>query len=764
MNEKNFDSVDKSIQFNTQAQSVTFSGGPRGALHYQPGDIIGESYKLVGLIGQGGMGVVYHVQHILMGQHYALKIIAPGHTSSQSWRRFEVEGRALAKLRHANIVTIYNMGIDKETCPFFVMDLLEGSSLSSRIQAKGRCKADEALDIFLQVCAGLGCAHKNGIIHRDIKPANIMLTDDKGRQLVKIVDFGMARLATGDGTGRQALTANGEILGSPYYMSPEQSCGLALDLRSDIYSLGCSLYETLTGLVPFRGANAIQTLMRHQTEEAPSLESAAPGAGFSQSLEAVVAKCLEKDPLDRYQSIDELAIDLKRIREGKPVSAPYVAKERKSRRHDFDATHKLHSRGAQTKSFDTDSFDSDSFDTRNFDSQNYDSQNYDSSTIEIENARKKAANLHSLLLVLGLSVFALSGAVVTYFLWQHMHQPVVEDPVGAPVSGSTRDIEEGRKRRAEYEEYMKRKAERAKNNGDEGDSLEHDRLEIARQMKAAPRPSLGKVKVGDKYVQRYQFPENLMVGQIWVANDDRRSHGIIDFPVGAPINLRLNSLLTEDPEYIDGFANDNVFSLRLENVQDVGKILARLARWKQLDILILAGGTIDDAGVKAFDGVPKLKSLWLKQLTFSYKTFLNLRLLKTLRVLQIEDYDSLNEILNDMPASDKLEELRLEGRGSYWLNMQNLRAIARHKNLRVLEVKSKYAQTGEVEDVLTKRKQEAEIKLESPFEPAWAEALTQMPHLEVFTVDEPDWPGRDIREFLRKVPAARSNKWARRYI
>ncbi len=781
----------ESIDFKTQDQSVTFNAGSRGELHYQPGDLIGESYKLVGLIGQGGMGVVYHVQHIIMGQHYALKIVAPGHASSQSWRRFELEGRALAKLNHANIVTIYNMGIDRETCPFFVMDLLEGASLSSHIQEKGNCKPDEAIEIFLQVCAGLGSAHRNGIIHRDIKPANIMLTEAKGKLVVKLVDFGMARLSSTEGTGRQALTTNGEILGSPYYMSPEQSCGLPLDLRSDIYSLGCSLFETLTGLVPFRGSNAIQTLMMHQTEAPPTLASLAPRAGFSQSLEAVVGKCLEKNPRDRYQTIESLAIDLKRISEGKPVAAPLV--RRLSR---FDDSRQ--SRQPFSNAFDSQDFDSQDFDSQDFDSQEYDWQEDDSldigdsldSGVQPERARairvapkRRKAKLQGMFPLMVISAVLLLGAgglIVTLAVWQS--KPLISDETEiAPVPGSSRAREEGRRRREELLRQQQKEAEtksiatvetekKTSRSGSEvwtgtnGDTMEKERAEIGKQLKAAPRASLGIVKIGNKSFQRYHLPDNLAVAQIWSDDAHRYSQGIFDLPADAPVNIKLNSMVSEDPKYVDNFANDNVYSLRLDNMSDLGNVLKRLARWKHLDVLVINGGIIDDAGVRALDELKTINTLCLKRLNFSYLTLASMAILKRLAVLQIEDYDQLNELLNAAPASENLIEMRLEGRGANWLTVQSLRSIARNKNLKILGLKSKSIQLGEVGDILSADRLAKLRQVATPVRPAWAAVLSDMKNLERFTFTEPAWSAHDIRQFLEKVPAARKNEWAAKFL
>lgn len=207
------------------AQTIKLGGGA-GALAgsvFKPGQVVGGTYKLKSLLGHGGMGYVFCAEHTIIGRDYALKILAPDMLNEASRRRFETEGRAIANLDHVNIVKVYNMGIDQGDCPFYVMDLLDGVALSDRIKAGASLDFADSLDIFSQIAAGLGYAHSKGIVHRDVKPSNvILLTQDDGRILVKIVDFGIAKMLTSAGLAGQSQTATGEVFGSPYYMSPEQ--------------------------------------------------------------------------------------------------------------------------------------------------------------------------------------------------------------------------------------------------------------------------------------------------------------------------------------------------------------------------------------------------------------------------------------------------------------------------------------------------------------------------------------------------------------
>jgi tRNA A-37 threonylcarbamoyl transferase component Bud32 len=289
----------------------------------QLGSILGGSYRVDSILGRGGMGVVYLAEHLLIKRSYALKVLAPDQVNEANWNRFQSEGKAIAKLEHHNIVKIYDMGVDHGQCPYYVMDLLEGPSLADFIKTNGPLTVDQAVEIFTQICDGLGYAHQCGIIHRDVKPSNIILTGlmDSPRSpvVVKIVDFGLAKLVGAMAQAGQSQTATGEVFGSPYYMSPEQCLGGKIDERSDIYSLGCTLFECLTGRPPFRGASALQTVLMHQNEKPPSLADACPDREFSPVSEQLVALMLKKRPAERPQSMAYVAHDLARIKEGKSV-------------------------------------------------------------------------------------------------------------------------------------------------------------------------------------------------------------------------------------------------------------------------------------------------------------------------------------------------------------------------------------------------------------------------------------------------------------
>ncbi|MDP3508391.1 MAG: serine/threonine-protein kinase [Candidatus Melainabacteria bacterium] len=276
------------------------------------GDMVGD-YEVLSLIGTGGMGYVYEARHRVLNKVYALKTIRADCMNETSWRRMQVEAQAIARMNHPNIVGIHNFGMH-DGRPFYVMDLLKGTSLAEKLQ-KGPLPLEQALQIFIEVCCGLTYAHKKGIIHRDIKPGNIILlkSEDASGAKVKIVDFGIAKLAGASDPNNQNLTSAGEIFGSPLYMSPEQCLSERTDARSDIYALGCTLFEALTGHPPFRGKNQVQTMMLHQGEPAPTLAEKAAKLSFPEALEQVLAKMLAKKPMERYQNLATVAEELEKI-------------------------------------------------------------------------------------------------------------------------------------------------------------------------------------------------------------------------------------------------------------------------------------------------------------------------------------------------------------------------------------------------------------------------------------------------------------------
>ncbi len=310
-----------------RSQSSIGSRGSAVSIDLAPGATIGGAYHIVELIGRGGMGEVYLAKHLTLGKKCALKVIPPDQVTEMGWQRFQLEARTVAKLDHINLVRVTDLGIHEGCLPFYAMDYVEGKNLTELLAEQGPMPLKAVLEVFAQVCDGVECAHRIGILHSDLKPANIMLiTEKSGQKLAKVLDFGLAKLTSQD-RAKQSLTAVGDVFGSPFYMSPEQCNGEKLDNRSDIYSLGCAMFECLTGRPPFVGTLASAVIFSQMEADAPTLASALPGRKFPDAIEIVIAKLLRKNPVERYQALSQLKADLELVAAGRDVLPYYAARE-----------------------------------------------------------------------------------------------------------------------------------------------------------------------------------------------------------------------------------------------------------------------------------------------------------------------------------------------------------------------------------------------------------------------------------------------------
>ncbi|HYO95317.1 MAG TPA: serine/threonine-protein kinase [Polyangiaceae bacterium] len=263
--------------------------------------LVDQRYVIEAVIGQGGMGTVYRVRHALLGKAFALKALrADLAADAEIGARFIHEARIAASVSHPGLVQISDFGVLATGQAYFVMELLEGMPLSSLLRRYGALGASRSAAIARKLAEALRAAHLAGIVHRDLKPDNIHVQPGEAGDSIKIVDFGLARV-----TGMSRATREGIVFGTPHYMSPEQCTGGTLDQRTDIYSLGVVLYEMLTGCVPFDAETHTGVLTQHIYMK-PAAPSEHPGAKLCPAhLEALVMRCLEKRPEERFASLDE---------------------------------------------------------------------------------------------------------------------------------------------------------------------------------------------------------------------------------------------------------------------------------------------------------------------------------------------------------------------------------------------------------------------------------------------------------------------------
>ncbi|MDZ4834336.1 MAG: serine/threonine-protein kinase [Candidatus Melainabacteria bacterium] len=273
------------------------------------GDIIDGRYRVQNLLGQGGMGQVFRGHDLELDKTVAIKVLFPN-TPDQVIKRFHTEAKALAKFNHPNIMKVEHFGQASNGQLYLINEFVKGDSLSQMIETRGSQTFPDILPIFEKICRGLRYAHMQQVLHRDIKPSNVMLAVDRSKEGgVKLVDFGLAK----PNDQSHELTKTGAAMGSPPYMSPESVHGKETDVRSDIYSLGCTLFEMMAGIPPFVGETAFHTMMAQISRLPPTLQQACDKP-FDEEVENYVQKFIKKNPADRYQDMDEVIAELDRVK------------------------------------------------------------------------------------------------------------------------------------------------------------------------------------------------------------------------------------------------------------------------------------------------------------------------------------------------------------------------------------------------------------------------------------------------------------------
>ncbi|MBX3275584.1 MAG: serine/threonine protein kinase [Sandaracinaceae bacterium] len=309
---------EEAIQFCPNDGSPTYEVQSREEAPRDPllGLVVDGRYRIEKQIGEGGMGVVYMATHTVLQKKLALKVLrGDGSKDAEVVQRFMQEAQAATSIGHQNIIDISDFGRLTDGSVYFVMEYLEGASLSEMISTGGSVPVRTAVHIIRQIASALEAAHSRGIVHRDLKPDNIFVIKQGGDpQFVKVLDFGVAKV----GGAASRLTKTGMVFGTPHYMSPEQAAGHSVDQRTDIYALGVIMYEMFTGKVPFDADTFMGILSKHMFE-APPRPTDIKGAALG-PLEAIILRSLEKNSDHRYQSMGELIVDLDTVAAGGSVA------------------------------------------------------------------------------------------------------------------------------------------------------------------------------------------------------------------------------------------------------------------------------------------------------------------------------------------------------------------------------------------------------------------------------------------------------------
>jgi eukaryotic-like serine/threonine-protein kinase len=302
------------------------------------GRVLDSKYELVARLGEGGMGTVYRARRLHIGDEVAVKVLHQQFVRQRGGiERFRREAHSAALIRHANVVTIHDFseqGSD-DAAVYIVMELVRGISLRDLLRQEGRLAPERAVALMRDICAGVGMAHRQGIVHRDLKPDNVIVVPpdvDGEREMAKVLDFGLAKLR--DIVADFSLTQAGAVMGTPYYMSPEQWQGESLDARADVYSLGAMLYEMLTDSPPFRATSITGLMAKHLHEAPPAF---APNLEISLALGAVCRKALSKNPDERPADAAELSRELQAALATPAISEPSPSVREPTSLHPVDS-------------------------------------------------------------------------------------------------------------------------------------------------------------------------------------------------------------------------------------------------------------------------------------------------------------------------------------------------------------------------------------------------------------------------------------------
>ncbi len=675
---------------------------------------MGGAYQVKSLVASGGMGTVYLVEHLQLKRTLALKTLKTDRINQSAWNSFVLEAKVLARLEHPNLVKVYDLGIINNRLPYYVMDYVAGGTLSAKIKEEGPLNLSKTLAIFEQVAAGLAYAEDLGLVHRDIKPSNIMLLETTGKSpQVKIVDFGLARQENG------ALTAGEreKICGSPPYMSPEQTRNEHLDIRSDIYSFGCTLFEALTGTPPFIGESILIVLSKHQLERAPTLKEATLGGDFPQAMEGALAKMLAKEPAKRFQSFHEIAelfSKMRALQEENRLSLVELNTNDGSRE----------AREAQEKNT--------------------------SSEREVKRAKPAGFSARSPIVSCGLAVLAIAGAAALALKF------IGQDGNGQPTTSLLRfgggALQEGDvlPESAEDKQFIK---DRQKT---------RDPVQVLEAYYAQHEP-FSLVQIQGKTWRSFNSPRPFNLGT-FTANPPASLSGDVLLPTGksyaGPGTLVFHpdtkliyspsKLVVSHPELLKNFKPDAIWGLDLANNRALtNETLATFTNLTGLRYLDISYTGASDSAVEALDKFTDLEGLAAIHSEMTGDGLIKLKGLLNLKTLRVGRIFQLSRLLEKLGRSTQITYLEIVDEP---VSQAELQQIAEIKSLRHLCLNSALSYSKYLPSLRTLEKLETlEISQMSDYK-TLAEDLKTLPALKRLIIHGNDLSPEDGAALQRDLP------------
>lgn len=541
---------------NSGGNSLWYGNGPECAGGLSRGNIVDRHFRVLDFLGSGGAGGVYLVEHVDLGVRYAMKVLHEGGANAEKKRlRFFREAKLAARLDHPGIVRIVQCGVHNDEMFYYIMELAEGESLQSRLKREAPLGLRFGLDVALCLSEALQYAHSKGVIHRDIKPANIFLTAPnivQGREPLlcqaKLLDFGLARSILMDEESL-GLTGSRDIIGTPVYISPEQSIGKTIDARTDYYSLGVTLFEVFAGAPPLLGETAMETMILHQEMYPPLIRdiNSEPIEAVPDTLEEIIARCLAKKPQDRYQSGQELYDELLAVKN--ELFPP--AKQDSSR-----ATSR--------------------------------------SPVSIKSAAtvKKEEKKKTWQLAAGASALAvLVLGVVAYFVFNPKSTGNL--PTSATAASATASMTLSKSDQDEYLDAMRKKADTI--TAGSYRIFDEDQHTIKYRIPAEFAESTFKVT-------------SKSLGTNVVVRPDK--NGILSLPADALLGLKVSENLMLAPNFMKGFDHDSIKSIELpKGAKGINKFLSQCAYFDGLVNVDAQYTDCNDSSLEYLNAFPKLSML-----------------------------------------------------------------------------------------------------------------------------------------------------------